>query len=183
MASNVNTLSIDVNGLWMAIHAKCHALLNDVAEKVIKEFGEYIVAAGAGMGDWRRDAANEFKIISDEMTNYVLEMQLGVRDSLESDARSDDYYAVRVMVALFGNHPPGGGFYTKPGTETYHDHITDKRTSDAQGVYRLPEGFNWDDPGADKMLENSMKRIETYFEDGLQRVLSDINFYDYVYVN
>ena len=55
--------------------------------------------------------------------------------------------------------------------------------SHAETVWTLPEGFNWPDPGADKMLKNVMKITEDYFKTGLSEILRNINFYDYVYVN
>jgi len=79
MASNVNTLSIDVNGLWMAIQNECYVLLNDVAAKIIEGFQLYIVSDGAGRIKWRENAAKEFKILSEKMSDDMMEMTLGVQ--------------------------------------------------------------------------------------------------------
>ena len=178
MASNVNTLSIDVNGLWMAIQRSCLALLNDVAERVVQEFGPYIYKEGAGRHEWRANAAQEFQKISEKMTDELIEVEVGLREGLEEEAWGN-IYAAQVMVALFGNHPP---IETKPGMEVFKDHMLSRGTSNAETVYEIPQ-FGWVDPGADKMVGNALKNATVYFRDGLQRVLSDINFYDYVYVN
>jgi len=181
MASNVNTLSIDVNGLWMAIQNECYVLLNDVAAKIIEGFQLYIVSDGAGRIKWRENAAKEFKILSEKMSDDMMEMTLGVHEDLETEAWTSFYYA-QIMVALFGNYH-GSMLTTKPGEITFHDHMETFDESHAETVWTLPAGFNWPDPGADKMLKNVMKITEDYFKTGLSEILRNINFYDYVYVN
>lgn len=84
----------------------------------------------------------------------------------------------QVMVALFGNHPP---IYTKPGVEVFKDHMLYRGMSSAQTTYRVPS-FEWGDPHADKMVVNAMKNSRVYFKDGINALLRDINFYDYVHV-
>ena len=173
-----NSLSIDVNGLYKAIQDECYILLNDVASKVVEGFQLYIVSDGAGRIQWRENAASEFKILSDRLTNDIIEIKVGMREGLESDAWNS-FYAAQIMVALYGNHGP---LYTKPGEITFHDHMESMDESHAQSVWALPDGFNWPDPHPEKMLENVMKITKTYFQDGINRLLSNINFYDYVYV-
>lgn len=173
-----NRLSIDVVGLYTAIQQNCRMLLDDVAQNIIDEFGMYIYQDGAGRHEWRANAAQEFQKISEKMTDELIEVEVGLREGLDSEAFSN-VYAAQIMVALFGNHPP---IYTKPGEETFHDHMQDRRTSEAESVYRMPY-FEWGDPGAENMLSNAMKNAKTFFRDGLNSILSDINFYDYVYVN
>lgn len=176
-----NTISIDINGLFRAIQSECYVQLNDVAQKVIDGFQLYILSDGAGRADWKENAAKEFKVLSEKITNDVIEMQVGIREDLASEAWHS-FYAAQIMVALFGNHPPSGGMKTKPGEITFHDHMESMDESHAKTVWTLPEGYNWPDPQADKMLENAMKMTRTYFADGLKRVLDGINFSDYVIV-
>ena len=172
-----NSLSIDVVGLYTAIQQNCRALLDDVAKNIIDEFGVYLYQDGAGCHEWRSNAAEEFQKISETMTDDLIQVEIGIRPGLEQDAYSN-VYAAQMMVALFGNHPP---IETKPGLEVFKDHMLDRGTSNAETVYPLPN-FSWPDPQADKMLENAMKNAATYFKDGINSLLSDINFYDYVYV-
>ena len=69
-----NELSIDVNGLYKAIQDECFILLNDVAAKVVEGFQLFIVSDGAGRTKWRENAAKEFKILSDKITDDVVEL-------------------------------------------------------------------------------------------------------------
>ena len=173
-----NQISIDVNGLYKAIQDECFILLNDVAAKVVEGFQLFIVSDGAGRTKWRENAAKEFKILSDKITDDVVELQVGVRDNLESEAWNS-FYAAQIMVALYGNHGP---LYTKPGEMTFHDHMESIDVSGAQSVWALPQEFNWDDPHPEKMLSNVMKVTTHYFQDGMKTLINKINFYDYVYV-
>lgn len=188
-----NLLYIDAGGLLKAIQDECYQVLNEVADRIIKEFGQYIVAAGAGRTKWRENAAKEFKIISDKASEDMLEIQLGLREGLEAEAWSS-FYAAQIMVALFGNHPENHSritdngsktshMTTKPGELTFHDHMENIDESHATTVWELPEGFNWDDPHADKMLENSMKRAEQQFKDGLRQAFSAVRFSDFLFVS
>lgn len=176
-----NSLYIDLNGLLKAIQDECYQVLNEVADRIIKEFGEYIVAAGAGRTKWRENAAKEFKVISESASADIIEMNLGLREGLEAEAWSS-FYAAQVMVALFGNHP-GGHLTTKPGEITFHDHMESLDESHATTVWTQPEGYNWDDPHADIMLKNSMKRTEQYFKDGLQKAFDSVKFSDFLIVS
>ena len=173
-----NQLSIDVEGLFKAIQDECYALIWKTAELIKVEFAAYIAIGGAGRNIWREHAAKEFNIISATMANDLVEAKLGLPENIESEARFDNYLA-QIMVAVYGNHGP---LYTKPGQITFHDHMEDRRRSEAKSVWALPEGFNWEDPQANKMLETAMKIIGTYFKDGVNSLLRNINFYDYVYV-
>lgn len=172
-----NSLSIDVAGLYTAIQQNCRALLDDVAQNIIDEFGMYLYQGGAGRHEWRENAAKEFQKISETMTDELIEVKVGMRPGFDQ-AASSNVYVAQMMVALFGNHPP---IETKPGMEVFKDHMLWRGTSNAQTVYPLPN-FSWPDPQADKMLENAMKHAQTYFKDGVKALLRDINFYDYVYV-
>ncbi len=172
-----NSISIDVVGLYTAIQQNCRALLDDVANNVIDEFGMYVYQDGAGRHEWRANAAQEFQKISETMTDDLIEVKVGLREGFDRDAYSN-VYAAQVMVALFGNHPP---IYTKPGQETFHDQMTWRGESEAESEYRMPQ-YEWGDPGAQNMLSNVMKNVKTFFKDGLKSILSDINFYDYVHV-
>ena len=173
-----NTLSIVVNGLWYAIQNECYILLNDVAAKVIEGFQLYIVSDGAGRTAWRENAASEFKILSERMTDEIMEFEVGIRESLASEAWNS-FYAAQIMVALYGNHGP---LFTKPGEITFHDHMESLDISKAVSEYALPDGFNWPDPHPEDMLKNVMKITKTYFRDGVNALLRNINFYDYVHV-
>lgn len=173
-----NTLSIDVEGLYTAIQQNCRALLDDVAQHVVDEFGMYLYQDGAGRHEWRENAAREFQKISEKLTDDLIEVEVGLRPGFDQDAETNVYVA-QMMVALFGNHPP---IETKPNLEVFKDHMLDKGKSNAQTVYPLPN-FSWPDPHADNMLENVMKHLSTYFRDGVRALLRDINFYDYVYVS
>lgn len=174
-----NQQSVDVNGLFSAIQNECYLLLNDVADRIIKEFQEYIVANGAGRTFWRMNAAAEFKVLSEKITPDLIEMKLGEPENLASEAWHS-FVAAQMMVALFGNHGP---LYTKPGEITFHNHMEDMNESKAQSVWKLPDGFNWEDPHPEKILANILKTTKTYFQDGVQELLRNINFYDYVYVD
>ena len=173
-----NSLSIDVNGLYRAIQNECLILINDVAAKIIEGFQLFIVSDGAGRIKWRENAAAEFKVLSEKQTDEIIEMQVGIRDTLENESWGS-FYLAQVMVALYGNHGP---LYTKPGEVTFHNHMEDLAESQAKSVWALPDGFNWPDPHPEKMLENVMKITKTYFRDGVNAILRSINFYDYVYV-
>lgn len=179
-----NQLSLDVNGLFNAIHKRCETLIKDTATLIEAEFAKYIVSEGAGRTIWREHAAEEFKIIVWKLTNELIEAQLGMPPNLENDAQTD-YYAAQIMVALYGNHPP---LYTKPGEQTWHYYdpkdarLTVKTESHAKDVHRLPASHEWDDPHADEMLKNCMKNVRPSFKDGVHAILRDINFYDYVHV-
>ena len=172
-----NALSIDVVGLYTAIQQNCRALLDDVAQNVIDQFGMYIYQDGAGRHEWRANAAQEFQKISETMTDKLIEVKVGLREGFDSEAYSNVYVA-QIMVALFGNHPP---IYTKPGQEVFKDQMTWRGTSEAKSEYRMPH-YEWKDPGADNMVANAMKSVRTYFRDGVNAILRDINFYDYVHV-
>ena len=173
-----NSLSIDVVGLYTAIQQNCRALLDDVAQNVVDEFGMYIYQDGAGRHEWRANAAQEFQKISETMTDDFIEVKVGMKPGFDQEAYSNVYVA-QMMVALFGNHPP---IETKPNMEVFKDHMLDRGRSDAKTVYPLPN-FSWPDPQADKMLENAMKNASIRFRDGMKSLLADISFYDYVYVN
>lgn len=172
-----NALSIDVVGLYTAIQQNCRALLDDVAQNVVDQFGMAIYQGGAGQHTWRANAAQEFQKISETMTKDLIEVKVGLREGFDSDA-SSNVYAAQVMVALFGNHPP---IFTKPGQETFHDNMKWRGKSEAPKEYPMPH-YEWEDPGADNMVSNAMKSVRTYFKDGIKAILRDINFYDYVHV-
>lgn len=173
-----NSISIDVDSLYKAIQDECYQLLNAVADRIITEFRQYIISDGAGRTKWREHAASEFRVLSENIASDIMEFQVGISDTLESEAWGS-FYAAQIMVALYGNHGP---HFTKPGEITFHDHMESLAESHAQGVYELPPGFNWLDPHADKMLENAMKKAKQQFKDGVKALLRNINFYDYVYV-
>lgn len=172
-----NTISIDVNRLYKDIQQACLDFLNDVADRVIDEFSMAIYQGGAGRHAWRANAAQEFQKISEEMTEDAIQITVGLRDGIAAEARSNVYMA-QVMVALFGNHPP---IETKPGLEVFKDHMLSRGISNAKTVYPLPQ-FGWPDPNADKMLDNSFKKLQTYFRNGMRNIVRDIRFSDYVYV-
>lgn len=173
-----NKLYIDVDGLYSALQNECFVMLNDVADQIVKYFGQAIHEGGAGRHKWRDNAAKEFKVLSDKIAKDMIEVKVGLREGLEAEARSS-FYAAQIMVALYGNHGP---LYTKPGEMTFHDHMEDMRESEAKSVWALPSGFNWADPDAEHMLENGMKQVRTYFKNELRRILRSINFSDYVHV-
>lgn len=172
-----NTISIDIDRLYKDIQQACLDFLNDVADRVIDEFSMAIYKDGAGRHEWRANAAQEFQKLSEEMTEDAIQITVGLRDGIEAEARSNVYMA-QVMVALFGNHPP---IATKPGSEVYKDHMLSRGTSTAKTVYQLPQ-FGWADPHADKMLDNSLKKLHTYFKNGMSHIIRGIKFSDYVYV-
>ena len=173
-----NTLSINIQGLWDAIKAACRSLLDDVAERVIQEFGPLIYQDGAGRHEWRANAAQEFQKIEEDFSGEVFQVKLGLRPGLEAEAWGN-VFAAQIMVALFGNHPP---IETKPGLEVFKDHMLSRGTSDAQSVYPLPQ-FSWTDPNAQKMVETAIKITRPYFKDGINSLLDGINFADYVIVS
>ena len=161
--TSCNSLYIDADGLTAAIQKACVEKMNEVAEMLIKIFGNAIIAGGAGRTKWRENAAKEFQKISTAITADMIEMKLGLREGLESEAVSSNY-AAQIMVALFGNHGP---LYTKPGEITFHNHMESREESRATTVWPLPKKYNWADPHPEKMLENAMKLTEQYFKDGL----------------
>lgn len=173
-----NTISIDVDRLYEDIQKESLSMLNDVAEKIIEEFGMAIYQNGAGRHEWRANAAEEFQKISESITEDMVQVVVGLRPGVETEARSNVYMA-QVMVALFGNHPP---IETKPGLEVFKDHMRDRGVSDAKTVYPLPQ-FSWPDPHADKMVENAMKKLKVYFSDAISRIMRNINVSSYVYVS
>jgi len=172
-----NTISIDVDRLYGDIQQACLDFLNDVADRVIDEFSMAIYRDGAGRHEWRANAAQEFQKISEEMTADAIQVTVGLRDGVATEAKSNVYMA-QVMVALFGNHPP---IETKPGLEVFKDHMLSRGISTAETVYPIPQ-FSWPDPHADKMLDNSFKKLQTYFKNGIRNIIRDIKFSDYVYV-
>ena len=117
-----NSLSIDVAGLWSAIESAAKALIYDVADKIVTQFGHYAYNLGAGKHVWRLNAAKEFKIIEDNMTNELFEVTLGMDKGLVDGSP----YASQIMVALFGNHPP---IFSQPGSEVWNDDMTGRRES------------------------------------------------------
>lgn len=160
-----------------AIRAACISALNDVAERVIEEFGPEIYRGGAGRHEWRANAAQEFQKIEENVTSDLIQIKLGLRKGLESEAWGN-VYAAQVMVALFGNHPP---IETKPGLEVFGDQMLGRHTSTAETVYEIPQ-FGWGDPGADEMVKNALKNTSTYFTDACEHILDGINVSDYVHV-
>lgn len=174
-----NSMYIDINGLMAALQKACLEMLNEVAEIVIKVFGNAIIAGGAGRTKWRENAAKEFQKISTDISMDMIEVKLGLRDGLESEATSSNY-AAQIMVAQFGNHGP---LYTKPGAITFHNHMESREESRASTVWPLPAGYNWADPHPENMLENAMKQTEQYFKDGLQHAYDSVNFSDYLIVS
>ena len=173
-----NQLSLDTIGLFNAIQNACVDLVKDTAEKIKEEFAQWIYLDGAGRHVWRENAGAEFNIIATKIASDVIEAQLGMPQNIESEAKIDNYLA-QIMVALYGNHGP---LYTKPGEVTFHNHMESRERSRATTVWRLPKNYNWDDPNADKMLANSMKICSSFFKDGVNALLRNINFYDYVNV-
>ena len=172
-----NSLYIDVAGLKAAIFAACKAALNDVAERVIQEFGPEIYRSGAGRHEWRANAAEEFQKIEESATDELIQVKLGLRKGLESEAWGN-LYAAQIMVALFGNHPP---IETKPGMEVFGDKMLDRHTSTAQTVYEIPQ-FGWTDPNAQEMVNNALKNTSVYFTDACESILDGINIANYVHV-
>ena len=177
--ASCNSLYIDVDGLMAALQKACLDMLNEVAEIIIKVFGNAIIAGGAGRTKWRENAAKEFQKISTSVSIDMIEMKLGMREGLESAASSSNY-AAQIMVALFGNHGP---LYTKPGQTTFHNHMESRDESRATSVWALPAGYNWTDPHPEQMLDNAMKQAEQYFKDGLQQAYDSVNFSDFVIVS
>ena len=173
-----NSLSIDVAGLYTAIENECYLLQNDVADKIIEGFQLFIVSDGAGRVQWRENAAAEFKVLSEKQTDDIMEMEVGIRDTIENESWGS-FYLAQVMVALYGNHGP---LYTKPGEIVFVDHMENFGESNAKSVKALP-GLSWDDPHPEQMLENVMKITEKYFRSGVKALLRNINFADYVHVN
>lgn len=174
-----NTIQIDVDGLMRAIQNECFVMLNVIADKIVKDFGQAIMENGAGRTKWKENAANEFKVLSDRIADDVVEIKVGLREGQDTEAMSS-FYAAQIMVALFGNHGP---LYTKPGELTFHDHMETIDESRATTVWPLPEKFNWPDPHPEKMLENIFKNTKKLFKDGLAEALRSINFSDYVQVS
>ena len=115
-----NTLSIDVDGLWKAIQKSCLDMINQVAERIIVMFGHYIYQNGDGRHMWRQHAASEFQRISEEVTDQLIKVELGMNPGLTDG----DPYASQIMVALFGNHPP---ITTKPGAEVWNGDMSGKQ--------------------------------------------------------
>ena len=173
-----NSLSIDVNGLRHAIQDACLTVIKDTAQKIIVYFGHYIYSGGAGRHAWRENAAKEFQIISENISYEYIEIQQGQNPNIELGSSTLNAYAAQIMVALFGNHPPQ---MTKPGVQTWHNHMQYREQSQAESVYPLPH-FDWGDPGADHMLENAFKITKQYFFDGLKRAFASVNFSDFVHV-
>ena len=170
-----NTISIDVAGLWKAIQQSMLSVLNNVAQDIITMFGHYAFQDGAGKHEWRQNAANEFQKISEELTDDIIKIEVGLNEGLVDGAP----YAAQIMVALFGNHPP---IYTKPGSTVWNDDMSGLTESVAKSIYGIPQ-FNWGDPGADKWVENCFKLTKTLFDSGISSALQSINFADYVYVS
>lgn len=178
-----NTLSIDVNGVMMAIRNAAEDLLERTSEEIKKYFEREIYAGGAGRHHWRRNAGRAFHVVSRVITFDIVAYTLGIDPQKEEVSLTDDgqYYVDQIMVALYGNHMPNPK--TKPGEVTFHDHMMSRRESKAQSVYDLPPGFYWPDPDADKMLENAYKLAKKFFVREFAKLLRGINFYDYVYVS
>lgn len=169
-----NSLSIDVDGLWKAIWDQAKTLVYDIANGIIDEFGSYAWQDGAGKHEWRENAAKEFQIITNDVSDEMIKVVLGLNKGLVDGSP----YAAQIMVALFGNHPP---IFSQPGSEVWNGDMTGKRQSLAMHVYGIPQ-LGWEDPGASNWLENCFKDAKKNFEDGLKARLSTINFYDYVHV-
>lgn len=167
-----NTLSLDVAGLWNAIQKSCYEMINEVAEMLITMFGSAIQTAGAGKHEWRENAAKEFKKISEEMTDDLIKIELGLNPDLVDGAP----YAAQIMVALFGNHPP---IYTKPGSTVWNDDMSGLTESVAGSIYGIPQ-FNWPDPHMDEILKNCFSLIKIHFKNNVGAILQSINFADYV---
>lgn len=127
-------LEIDVAGLMNAIQNECYILLNDIADKIIEGFGLYIVSDGAGKVLWREHAASEFKILSEKISEDIMEFEVGIRDTLENESWGS-FYAAQIMVALWGNHPP---IYSKPGETVFDDDMESFIGSNAQTSYPIP---------------------------------------------
>lgn len=176
--ASCNTIYIDIDGQMKAIQNECFVMLNAVADKVVEEFGKAIIGGGAGRTKWRENAAKEFKVLSDSISADMIEVKVGLREGLESEARSS-FYAAQIMVAQFGNH---GLQYTKPGEMTFHDHMESIDESHAKSVWALPSGYNWADPHPEKMLENIFKMTRQIFMDGLHVAFNAVRFSDYVQV-
>ena len=172
-----NSLYIDIAGLEYAIEESCLEMLNDVADKLQEAFEKELINAGAGRTDWRKNAAKEFKKLSEEITLDMVQVTLGLNPSIPSDAWHNNK-AAQIMVALFGNHPP---IETKPNLVTFHDHMESRRRSEATTVRELPQ-YSWPDPGADAMLDNAFQLTKKYFKDGLKDIAKNIRFADYVHV-
>lgn len=170
-----NSLSIDVDGLWNAIQQSCLAMINEVAERIIVMFGHYAFQDGAGRHEWRQHAAQEFQKISEEKTNELVRVEVGLNTELDDSTP----YAAQIMVALFGNHPP---IMTKPGATVWNNDMTGFKQSTAHKVYSIPQ-FDWPDPGADNWVINCFKLTKTLFDAGVASILQSINFADYVYVS
>lgn len=174
-----NSLWIDTDGLQRAIQNECFIVLNEVADKIIKQFGRAIIEHGAGRTKWRENAAKEFKVLSDKISSDMVEVVVGQRDGIETEAWSS-FYAAQIMVALFGNHGP---LKTKPGELTFHDHMESIEESHASTVWDLPEKFNWEDPHPENMLNNIFLTTKKLFDDGLRKAIRSIRFSDYLMVS
>jgi len=157
-----------------AIRAACRVAVDSVAEEVITEFGKYALADGAGKTLWRQHAAAEMQKIADDAAQDVIRTNIMLNPGLVDGSP----YASQIMVALFGNHPP---IFAQPGSEVWNDDMTGFRQSLAESVYGIPQ-FNWQDPGAQKWLNNSLKNAEKSMTDACEHILDGINIANYVHV-
>ncbi len=173
-----NTISINVNKLYEDIQKECLIFLNEVAEKIIDEFGIEIYQNGAGHPDWRLEAAKEFQKISEKTTADLVQVVVGLRPGVAVEALTNNAMA-RVMVALFGNHPP---IETKPGLEVFKNHMRDRGLSNAKTVYPLPN-LGQPDPHADEMLKRVLDKFRPHFDEMIPRIMKNIKVSDYVFVS
>lgn len=153
--------------------------MNVVADEVIKCFQREIHDKGSGRHEWRDNAGKEFKILSEKMSQEVMEMGLGIRDGIETEAWSS-FYAAQIMVALYGNHGP---LFTKPGEITFHNHMESLDESRASGVWPLPKGFNWKGANLNEIMQNCFDIAETNFANGLQKIFDSIDFSQFLIVS
>ena len=180
-----NNISIDVAELYGTIQKRCYEFLKYIVDRTLKRFGEYIEQGGAGRIQWRKNAAAAMKEISCEIAQDMVSVKFGLDPSIEAEAQSN-YYAMQIMVALFGNNPP---LYTKPGEMTWHSYnppdarLTHKEVSRAKGVWELKGKHGQADPGAAHKLENALTEQTTEIKKGLDSLIDGINFFDYVIVS
>lgn len=148
-----------------------------MAEEIIQELRPIIEKDGAGRHEWRSNAAKEFQKIAESATDEIIQVKLGLRPGIESEAWGS-FYAAQVMVALFGNHPP---IETKPNLEVFGDKMVEKHKSTAQTVYEIPQ-FGWVDPQFGEVLNNIFTKKRVAFGDACESILSGINIANYVHV-
>lgn len=162
----------DTAGAQAAIQKIALDNLTECAEQLVEIMKEEVMSNGNGSTFMRESAAAAVHHVLKEMSVDMMMYEVGI-DENKISGMAEAFYT-RVMVVLHGNQG-GGPIWTKPGMETFSKGIVTKRTSKTHEPAKALPFFDQPDDRAGAMLENSLKKIQSIFDQCVANIQKEIS--------